>query len=142
MKRLVLLLAASIPLVAEWEAVQRLSPDQKIEIVTGKERTRGAIFVSATNDALVVRDKSGERSIARTDIRRVSVADPGRRPRNGLIWTAAGAGTGAAIGWAICPHCANEGSGYKFVGPLLAIGGGLGALGFIPTPYRTVYKRQ
>jgi len=140
MKLLFLLLAAGAAFAAGWEAVQRIPPDQKIEVTTRNGTSTRTVFVSATADAIVVREKSGERSIARAEIRQVRVADPARRVRNGLIWTAVGAGVGAAIRAAICPSCPNEGHGYKFVGPGVAIGAGAGALGFLPAPYRTVYK--
>jgi hypothetical protein len=101
-----------------------------------------AAFVSTTGETIVVREKSAERSIPRTEIREARIADPGRRVRNGVIWTAVGAGAGAAIGFAICVYCPNEGHGFKFVGPGMRIGTGIGALGFLPTPYRTVYKSK
>lgn len=53
-----------------------------------------------------------------------------------------GVGVGAGLGVAICPYCANEGHGAKFVAPGAAIGGGIGALGFLSSPYRTVYKSK
>jgi hypothetical protein len=133
---------ASAAFAAEWEAIQRIPVDHKIEITTRDGTRTRVAFVSATGEAIVVREKSGGRSIARAEIRQVRVADPARRVRNGLIWTAVGAGAGAAIGAAICPYCPNEGHGYKFVGPGVAIGAGIGALGFLPAPYRTVYKSK
>ncbi len=138
----VLLLSAGAMFAAEWEAIRRIPPDREIEVKTRNGTRLRAAFVSATAEAVVVREKPGERSIARSEIRQVRVADPLRRVRKGLIWTAVGAGAGLALGWAVCPHCASEGSGYKFVGPGVAIGAGLGALGFLPVPYRTVYKSK
>jgi len=140
MKLLVTVLLSAAGVAADWDAVERISPGQRIEVLTrNKERSR-AEFLLANGDALVVRDKSGQRSIARAEIRQVRVADPSRRLRNGLIATAIGAGAGVAIGAAICPHCPNEGHGYKFAGVGLAIGAGFGALRFLPTPYRTIYN--
>lgn len=142
MKLFFLVLAASAAVAGEWEATQRIPLDQKIEITTlSGTRTRAA-FVSATGQAMVVRENSGERSIARAEIRTVRVADPARRLRNGLIWTAVGAGAGVAIGTAICLPCLGEGTSHKFIGPGIAIGAGLGALGFLTVPYRTVYKSK
>ena len=63
-----------------------------------------------------------------------------RKLRNGLIWTALGAGAGAALGAAVCPHCANEGAGAKYTAPAAAIGAALGALKFLSVPYRTIYQ--
>ena len=66
-------------------AMQRTPVDQKIEITTRKgASTRGA-FVSATGESITVLEKSGQRSVARGEVRQVRVADPTRRLRNGLI---------------------------------------------------------
>lgn len=141
MKVFFLSLAAGVAFAAGWEAVERIPPDQKIEVTTRNGTSTRAVFLSATGEAMVIREKSGERSIARAEIRQVRVADPPRRVRNGIIWTAAVAGVGAGIGVAVCPYCPNEGHGYKFAGPGAAIGAGAGALlGFLPAPYRRVYK--
>ncbi|MEX2263899.1 MAG: hypothetical protein WD696_18235 [Bryobacteraceae bacterium] len=89
---------------------------------------------------MTLRDESGQRLIARAEIREVRVADPARRVRRGFIGMAIGAAAGAGIGAAICPHCPNEGQGYKFIGPGIAIGVAAGALSFLSGSYRTVYK--
>ena len=139
--KLFLLVLAAIPVLrADWEAVERISRGHLIEVTTrdGK-RARGA-FVSATAESVTVQEKSAERSITRREIRQFRAADPGRRLRNGLIGTAVGAGIGLAIGVAVCPYCANEGSGGKYVGPGVAIRAGFGALSFLPLPYRTIYR--
>jgi hypothetical protein len=140
MRLLLLLLAASTALAAEWDAVQRIPTDRKIEVTTLKGVRISAEFVSAAGDILVLRGKSGERSLPRSEIRRLRVHDPGRRIRRGLLWMAVCAGAGAAVGAASCPSCPNEGHGYKFVGPGVAIGAGVGAVGFLSSAYRTVYK--
>ena len=50
---------------------------------------------------------------------------------------------GLAIGFAVCPHCANEGSGGKFTGPAAALGAGIGAAeGFPLARMRTIYKAK
>ena len=96
---------------------------------------------SASETVLVVREHGGERSIARDEIRKVRVADPSRRMRNGLIATAVGVGIGFAAGWAVCPHCANEGAPGKYTGPGVAIGAAVCAAGgFLPVPWRTIYS--
>ena len=140
MKLLCLLLAATTAFAADWDAVQRIPIDHKIEVTMRKGTATRALFLSASADGLVVREKTGERSITRTDIRKVGVLDPSRRIRSGLIGTAIGAGAGAGIGFAICPYCPNEGHGNKFIGPGMAIGAALGALSFLSAPYKTVYK--
>jgi hypothetical protein len=141
MKLLVFLLAASVAL-ADWDTVRQTRGGENIEITTRDgARTRGAL-VSASVDAAVVREGSGERSVPRAEIRRVRVYDLGHRVLRGLLWTAVGAGVGAGGGVAACPGCANEGTGNKFVGPGIAIGAGIGALGFLTSPYRTIYTSK
>ena len=128
---------------ANWQAVRSLSPGHKIQVVLQDgERARGA-FVSASDAALVIRAEGGERSIARHDVRVVRAHAPSRRTRNGLIATAAGAGIGLAIGFAVCPQCSDEGAAGKYTGPFAAAAAGVGAaIGFLPTPYRTMYKSK
>ena len=137
-----LLLSAIRAFGADWEALRGVSADQKIEVTTlNKQRTRGA-FVSATADNVVIRDRSGERSIAQGDVRRVRVYDPARRIRKGVMWTLIGAGLGAGVGVAARPGCPNEGNASPYIGPGAAGGAALGALGFLSDPYRTIYRRQ
>ena len=56
------------------------------------------------------------------------------------LWFVENAGSGA--GFAACPGCANEGAGYKYVGPGVAAGAAIGALGFLSSPYRTIYNNK
>jgi hypothetical protein len=143
MKVLILFVTANALFSAGWEAVQRIPPDTRIEVRTRQPESVRGTLVSATDTAVVIRSKSAEQSIMRDDIRRVRVADPSRRIRNGALAIALGAGVGLAIGAAVCPHCASEGAGWKFTGPLTAVGAGAGAAGgFLPLPYRTVYSSK
>ena len=141
-KLCLLFLMCGAAFAAEWESVQGIARDDKVEIVTTIGiRTRG-MFVSATGDAIVLRGKSGERSIPRAEVRRVRVASTASRVVKGIIWVAVGTGAGAAVGELACVSCPNEGHGYKYVGPGAGIGAGLGALGFLPARYKTVYMRK
>jgi hypothetical protein len=143
MKVLLFFLAANTAYSADWDAVQRIPQETKVELLTRESENVRGRFVSAHETGMVVRSKTGERSIMRDDIQRVLLADPSRRMRNGVLTTAIGAGIGLAIGVAVCPYCANEGAGGKYTGPLAAIGASAGAAGgFLPLPYRTVYKSK
>jgi hypothetical protein len=141
MKLVYAFLIAATAVFGDWKSVQRIAPNERIQVVTARERTRGT-FVMADDAVLVLQSEAGELSVPRGDVQRVLVADPSGRFRNGILKAAIGAGAGLVIGWAICPHCANEGSGGKYTGPLTAAGAGIGGLaGFLPVPYRTVYRR-
>jgi len=142
LKLLLLLLSASAAFGAQWNAVQRIPADRKIEITTRDGARTRAYFVSAAGDVLAFRERSGERSLTRAEIRQVRIFDPGRRVRKGLLWTAVGAAAGAGAGVAACPGCPNEGHSSPYIGPGAAIGAGIGALGFLSSPYRTVYKSK
>ena len=104
------------------------------------KRVKGT-FVSATDGGLLVREETGEQSIARSDIKQVRVYNPARRVRKGVMWTAIGAGVGAGLGVAACPGCGNEGTTSPYIGPGAGGGAALGALGFLSSPYSTIYKQ-
>jgi hypothetical protein len=142
MKLMLVLLAASAAFGAEWDAVRRIAPNQKVEITTASgDRMRGT-FVSASAEALIMREPSGEQSVMQAQVRQVRVYEPSRRVKRGILWTAIGLGAGIGVGFAACPGCANEGVGSKYVGPGAAAGAGIGALGFLTSPYKTVYKNK
>lgn len=142
MKSLVIFAVAGLALFAGWEDVRAVAADQKVDVsVVSAGSVKGA-FVSADDTGITVREASGERRIARDDVKRVRVGDPSRRWRNALIGAAIGAGAGAGIGVAACPGCANEGHGGKYVGPGIGAGAAIGAaIGLLPSPYRTIYKK-
>ena len=138
------LFVSGLVFAADWDAVQRIPAAQKIEVAerNGGSRKR-ATLVSANPDTIVVRETSGERSIARADIRELRVFDPERRVHRGLLWTLIGAGAGAGASLAACAACANEGHDQsKYVPAGVGVGAAIGALGFLSSPYRTVYKSR
>jgi hypothetical protein len=142
MKILLLLLAAAAAFAGDWDSVPKAAAGRRIEVVERDgTRTKGD-FVSLTQDALVIDERAGMRSLPRAGIRQVRVFDSGRRVRKGLLWMLVGGAVGAAAGGAICPSCPNEGDGSRFTGPGLAIGAGIGALGFLSSPYQTIYKSK
>src|SRR5689334_21859475 len=109
MKLGLFLFVSSLVFAADWDAVHRIPAAQKIEVTERSGGRLRATLVSAGLDAIVVREASGERSIARADIRELRVYDLGRRVHRGLLWTLIGAGAGAGASLAACAACANEG---------------------------------
>lgn len=137
MKLLLLLLFAAVaPLAADWSDVMHLAAGDRVELRTKDGAKLRSEFVSATADSVVVRDKM----VQRAEISEVKVYDAGRRIRHGVLWTIIGAAAGVGVGFAVCPYCANEGHGGKFVGPGAAVGAGVGALGFLTSPWKRIYK--
>ena len=144
MKLCLFLFASSLVFAADWDAVQRIPAALRIEVTerSGRGRLR-ATLVSAGPDTIVVREASGERSISRADILKLRVFDPGRRIHRGLLWTLIGAGAGAGASLAVCASCANEGHDQsQYVPAGVAVGAAIGAIGFLSSPYRTVYKSR
>ena len=135
-----LLLAAVTAFGAGWDSVMRITAGQKIELRTRDGAELKGTVISATAESIAIRHKSGERSVERSNVLRVRVYDAGRRTRRGVVWTAIGAGAGASVGVAVCPYCPNEGHGTPYVGPGVAVGAALGALGFLSSPYKTIYE--
>ena len=125
----------------DWNVVAKLAPGTRVHVYSMDRSTsdvRGTV-VTVSAESLVVKSKAGETSIQRSGVKRVKVAAPHRRTRNGLMGLAIGAGAGLAAGWAVCVYCANEGhSGYWPHG--LGAGSVLGALAFLPMPYVTIYQ--
>jgi len=136
MKLLVLLLFAVLPLAAEWSDVMHLAAGDQVELRTKDGAKLRSEFVSATADSIAVRDKTVQRS----QIQEIWVYDSGRRIRRGVLWTIIGAAAGAGAGFAACPGCAGEGHGAKYMGPGVAVGAGIGALGFLTSPWKRIYR--
>jgi hypothetical protein len=134
-------LAAAAAPNTDWTVVATMAPGTQVQVSMighSKPRIDGTVL-RGTPDSLVVSRKSGETSVARTEVKEVKIAAPHKRTRDGLIAVGVGAALGFVIGWAICVYCTNEGhSGYFWQG--MGIGAGIGAVGFIPVPYDTIYK--
>ncbi len=127
---------------ASWDSLQKLNPGETIELTAGGEKPRNVTYRSASADSLVIATNSSEQSVPKADVQRVRLKQPGRRTRLGVLSTVIGAAAGAGIGLAVCPGCFGEGAGAKYVGPGIAVGAGVGALGFLSSDYRTVYEKR
>ena len=144
MKVCLFLFASGLVFSADWSAVQRIPAAQRIEVTerSGGGRLR-ATLVLASPDTVVVREGSGERSIPRADVRELRVFDSARRAHRGFLWMLVGAGAGAGASLAACVSCPGEGRDMTIYAPLGVAGGAaIGALGFLSSPYRTVYKSR
>jgi hypothetical protein len=127
-----------------WDNLKQLRPGQKIEIVDMKMKSLKGEFISFTDEAIVLRERKAEQSVARADVSRVSSRQDSKRARNMLIGLAIGAGVGVAIGAAMDARVNYErgecclGMGF---GALTGAGAGLG-IGAASPGYRTVYRAK
>jgi len=110
----------------DWQNLATIRTGSRIQVVT-KDRKFTGEYIRFDNDALTVREKSGERALARGDITKVSMT---KRSRGIWIGVAAGAGTGAIAGGLLGARLANE-SGGDFAnakGPITGLTAAVGAL--------------
>lgn len=123
---------------APWDSVRRLAGGTRIELSTKDGQNRNVEFVSATAENVVVRTRSGEQSIERSEVRSIRQKVPGRRLRRGLLGVAIGAGAGAVLG-ALAGAVAEDGSAAATARQTAAIGGAFGTLAFTGSDFRVVY---
>jgi hypothetical protein len=115
----------------DWAGVKQLSPGQetRVSLIDGKSY-QGAV-VSANDETLVIHLAAADRTLARENIRRVSVKRNGHRGRHALVGAAIGAGAGLGIGAAIDSSCSGfcDNKGKPLGAALFALlGAGVGAL--------------
>jgi hypothetical protein len=123
-----------------WGSVQLLDPGQKVQVQRfGTERVSGR-FLSATVDSVVVRHRSAEVTIPRTEVQEFKARRASRRLRNGGIGAAVGGGVaGGVTALALSRDFDTLAAGITLV--LAAMGAGVGfVIGMSPPAYGTVYK--
>ena len=141
----------SKPDASQWDNLKQLAPGDGIRIVLNDMKSYAGQFQSVSDDAIVVRLTSGDQTLSRESVLRVSTKGQSHRGRNALIGAAIGASVGVianfaygegVVGHANCAHlCVDplETTG-SAVGAGLA-GAGVGAL--IPTGgWHDVYRAR
>jgi hypothetical protein len=123
------------PNQSNWEKLKQLSSGQEIQVVQNDTKSTRGNFRSVTDEAIVVSLGSGEQTISRQSILRVSSKGRGHRVRNALIGAGIGAGAGLGVGAVADSHdkCKQGGiclnilpNGGKEIGtPLGALGGAI-----------------
>lgn len=110
-----------------WDNLKQLAPHEQIQIVLNDLKAYRGEFQGVSDEAVVVRVATGDRTFARPDILRVSAKSKSRGHRNAWI----GAGVGAGLGVvAVAMDCRNDRPGCSPEGVALGVpfGAGLGAL--------------
>ena len=132
---------------ANWDKLKQLSDGQEVEVVeNGAVSNRGS-FRSLTDEAMVVTMVTGEKTISRQKIVRVSSKGQKHRTRNALIGAGIGAGAGAGIG-AAATSCTSGCFGFtrgNAMGVLSAVGAIGGAIvgAVLPTGgWHEVYRAR
>ena len=135
---------------SNWDNLKELAPGQQIEIVLNDAKGYKAEFQSVSDDAIVVRLKTGDQTLERQTILRISTQGRSHRRRNVLIGLAAGTGAGIIVGVASpelgqgkCPQgsCIDAGTASLTGAAGAAAGAVLGAA--IPTGrWHDVYRAR
>ncbi|MGB2590624.1 MAG: hypothetical protein WAJ96_08235 [Candidatus Acidiferrum sp.] len=90
---------------SSWTNLNALRPGQKLQLVEMNSKKDNGIFVSVTDAAITLQQKSGEQTFRRQDVRIVRLMKNKHRLRNTLIGAGIGAGVGAGIGAATDGPC-------------------------------------
>jgi hypothetical protein len=125
-----------------WESVQVLNVGQDVAVSRFETERLSGKFVSASSDALVIRQGPGEVTVSRTAVREVKVRAASSRLRNGGVGAAIGAGVGGgATALALRGDFDGDGLAAAITLIVAMIGAGVGfGIGLAIPGYRTVYR--
>lgn len=151
-KILLLLCVLALPCVSSaqssessWENLNALRPGQKIEVVETNLKKDTGTFAAVSDDAIRINESTGEQSIPRASVMRVTLRHNKHRLRNTLIGAAVGAGAGAVIGAASYKTCSSSCIGGFNRGEAAGIGAAVGfiggaAVGAVIPSHPTIYR--
>ena len=88
-----------------WSNLSVLLPGQKIEVLQINSKKDSGNFLSATDTAITLQEKSGEQTIQKQDVRIVRLMKNKHRVRNTFIGAGIGGAIGAGIGAATGGPC-------------------------------------
>jgi hypothetical protein len=113
---------------AGWDNLSQLLPGQEIRVRQNDGKSFRGNFRSISDESIVLILTSGDQTISRLSIHRVSIKKKGHRGRNALIGAGVGIGIGAGIGAGDkgCP--AGSGCIGLSRGGIIAIGAGAGMI--------------
>ncbi|MGH9865029.1 MAG: hypothetical protein ACRD4H_06410 [Candidatus Acidiferrales bacterium] len=135
---------------SSWSNLSTLRAGQKIEVVETNLKKDTGTFAAVSDDGIRLNESTGEQTIPRASVMRVTLRQNKHRLRNTLIGAAVGTGAGAAIGAATyrAPNpcqpgvfCLNLGSRGEqaAIGAVLGLAGGA-AVGAVLPSHPTIYR--
>lgn len=123
---------------SSWTNLSALLPGQKIQVVEMGNKKNTGTFLNVTDSAIILQEKSGERTFPMQNVRFVWLMKNKHRLRNTLIGAGIGAGVGAGVGAATGGPCKVPSSCFFyltrgqqaaiFAAPGIVIGAAVGAL--------------
>lgn len=127
-----------------WENLSTLRAGQKIQVIEKNKGKHSGAFLSVDNSGIKLHEKSGDTSVERENIARVTVA--AHRAKHTVLGLAIGAGAGAGIGAATggCSNSSTYGCLGASRGEIAALGAVIGAaigavVGAVLPSHKTIY---
>ena len=129
---------------ANWDRVKQLSPGQEVLVVQNNAQSFQGNLQSVSDDSIVIRLTTGERTVAKDNILRVSSKRTSHRLRNLGLGAGVGAGGGAGIGAAAGnPHGILRRDATAAGGAVIGLVGGAVVGAALPTGgWREVYRAR
>ena len=128
---------------ADWQSLSQLRSGQKIQLIDASHQKHSGAFSSFTDQAIVLHERGGDRTIQRPNVLRVNVQGRSHRLRNVLFAAALGVGVGAGIGYGATPSgkwvfTKGDGAG---LGAAVGFVGGAVVGAFVPShSHKTIYR--
>ena len=129
----------------DWHELSQLPSGERIRVVDSSHKKHSGAFSSFSDQSIILRGQTGEETIPRENILRISRSKRSYRLRNVVVSGLAGAGVGAAIGYGTHSKCQNCIGWAPTKGQSAAIGAALGflgslAVGAIIPSRQTIYR--
>ena len=80
-----------------WNLIRGINPGQTTHVHMLDGRLQSGGFISTTDDNIVIRQRTGDQTFTKEQIRKVSVRKAAKRWRNAAIGAAAGTAIGGAL---------------------------------------------
>jgi len=124
----------------DWQQLGQLQSGEGIRVVDSSHKKHSGVFSSFSDQSIILHAETGEETIPRESILRVSRSKRSHRLRSVVVSGLAGAGVGAAIGYGAASGLGAGTKGQK-AGVVAAMGflGGLAVGAFIPS-HQTIYR--
>jgi len=124
---------------SNWNNLAQISAGEKVQVVRQTMKTVNGNFESFSQDSVVVRQRSADVVIPKSDVVRVTITGRSHRLRNLAIGAAVGAGTGFVIGQIATRERNDDWQTIASFCTVVGLGGGTGIGAAIPG-HPTIYR--
>lgn len=123
----------------DWSALSQIRRDEKIQVVRHNMKTVNGRFESFSADSIVVRQKTADVVIPKSEVIRVTITGRNKRLRNMAIGAAIGTGTGFLIGQVITRERHDDWQTIAYFCTMMGLAAGTPIGAAIPS-HPTVYR--